>query len=624
MEQVPVSKKKKNGHDSHFRPAGAKKADNRFASVCPRFAHCPPRLAKLPNSVVSDVNDWHMPMLNDLQRNEAYMEALQAAVKPDDIVLEVGCGSGILSLLAARAGAKHVYAIEASKDFGGIAALNFKRNNLSSKITLINAMSTDVEVRTVKKRKLNSGGQKESYICRAPECPYWYDRSPQEQKENVTKIIGDTKIISRDLIHRLMVEVDRCAEDVDDLLRWWLFPHIRPSPPMWYTQISEQLRENIKAIISNCKHVNKEVEDHLMAEVGIQREDVQDLLSWWFHINDEEGAKNQTNEIEQPIYDPQDEILKFNEKNEGEETQQNVIKHLPQRPTLLVAEILGTMMDGESNIHYYADCRKRLLAPNARIIPCHGVQYCALISSEQFKKITSASDFAGLDLNSFNRFRDCVSLVFSKNYGVLMNNMNFEELIDPIIVYEVDFTRDGLEVINGEPKTYTVDVKKDGEAVALMYWWEVYLNEERTIKISTHPNETKSNIPRDLNWGQGLQLVEDPAGWDNAHPSPCMLKAGQKVTIQFNCEERNGALFHGRIMSDSQLDEEDKKFYENNDMSEENSSNEYYRGRNDEHQTYDNNNNYSNGDNQQNYHNNNAPQDDSEKDVEFTTANTAI
>ena len=47
-----------------------------------------------------------------------------------------------------------------------------------------------------------------------------------------------------------------------------------------------------------------------------------------------------------------------------------------------------------------------------------------------------------------------------------------------------------------------------GEGIALMYWWEVYLDEERTIRISTHPKDTKGNIPRDLNWGQALQLVE--------------------------------------------------------------------------------------------------------------------
>ena len=52
---------------------------------------------------------------------------------------------------------------------------------------------------------------------------------------------------------------------------------------MWYTQASEHLKENINNIISSCKYVNKEVEDHLMSEIGIQREDVQDLLSWWFH-----------------------------------------------------------------------------------------------------------------------------------------------------------------------------------------------------------------------------------------------------------------------------------------------------------------------------------------------------
>ena len=56
----------------------------------------------------------HEEMLKDTSRTLAYQRAIEgnAADFKDKIVMDIGCGTGILSIFAARAGAKHVYAID--------------------------------------------------------------------------------------------------------------------------------------------------------------------------------------------------------------------------------------------------------------------------------------------------------------------------------------------------------------------------------------------------------------------------------------------------------------------------------------------------------------------------------
>ena len=56
-------------------------------------------------------------MIEDQVRTDAYHKAIMQtpSLIKDKVVCDVGCGSGILSMFCAQAGAKKVFAIDASK-----------------------------------------------------------------------------------------------------------------------------------------------------------------------------------------------------------------------------------------------------------------------------------------------------------------------------------------------------------------------------------------------------------------------------------------------------------------------------------------------------------------------------
>jgi Flp pilus assembly protein TadD len=89
---------------------------------------------------------WHFTMLGDEARNTLYDSAIRAAIRPGDVVLDIGTGSGLLAMMAARAGAAHVYACEAESLIAAKARDIVAKNGLSERITVIAKKSTDLRV----------------------------------------------------------------------------------------------------------------------------------------------------------------------------------------------------------------------------------------------------------------------------------------------------------------------------------------------------------------------------------------------------------------------------------------------------------------------------------------------
>tara|TARA_B110000483_G_C18173440_1_gene534106 strand:- start:489 stop:2213 length:1725 start_codon:yes stop_codon:yes gene_type:complete len=95
-------------------------------------------------AITSSVPAWHLTMMNDEIRNNAYFEAIKLATKDNPLVLDIGTGSGLLSMMAVSNGAEKVITCETSKTIADVAKKIILKNGYEKNINVINKKSTDL------------------------------------------------------------------------------------------------------------------------------------------------------------------------------------------------------------------------------------------------------------------------------------------------------------------------------------------------------------------------------------------------------------------------------------------------------------------------------------------------
>ena len=102
-------------------------------------------LRSMYDRTILETLDYHRSMLGDKVRMESYLQAILKAVKPGDVVLDIGSGTGILAYFACLAGAKKVYAVE-QDPLVGLAETICRQNGFQDRVIFLNDWSDQVEL----------------------------------------------------------------------------------------------------------------------------------------------------------------------------------------------------------------------------------------------------------------------------------------------------------------------------------------------------------------------------------------------------------------------------------------------------------------------------------------------
>ncbi len=95
-------------------------------------------------AVSMSVERWHFPMVNDERRNRTYDAAIQEATAGCRVI-DIGGGTGLLAMMAARAGAKEVVTVERVEDMAECAREVLASNGFAETVRVVHGSSLDLQ-----------------------------------------------------------------------------------------------------------------------------------------------------------------------------------------------------------------------------------------------------------------------------------------------------------------------------------------------------------------------------------------------------------------------------------------------------------------------------------------------
>ncbi len=153
--------------------------------------------------IAGSVFKYHVPMIRDDPRNRAFEAAILRAITPETRLLDIGSGTGLLAMMAARAGARQVYSCEANVALAHVAREIVEKNGYADRVTILAKHSKDVDA------DADLGGPAD--LC-------------------VAELVGNDLVNEfilpsmRDVVHRLIrpgAQVIPRAGEIRVALAWW-------------------------------------------------------------------------------------------------------------------------------------------------------------------------------------------------------------------------------------------------------------------------------------------------------------------------------------------------------------------------------------------------------------------